>query len=186
MDEKSFWSIGAWSSCCIRNFKRSNSVVWGIHSSNLCKEMSNRMLNNYWACTARGSHKCDKCHFAFLAKLPFFWSLHTWCHWLALTFWIVWQIRLIFTALHCPSYHSKHGKHQKHGPSFACHGWWLGTQSPLPTHQFGQGQKFKNRLFILLEPFRKIIVLNHFEGLYNTLQFESQGLDSSLNGIWIA
>ena len=30
---------------------------------------------------------------------------------------------------------------------------------------------------ILIEPFRLVIVSNHFEGLLNTLQFELQGLD---------
>ena len=30
------------------------------------------MKQLHWACTARAARKCEKCHFAFSASLPFF------------------------------------------------------------------------------------------------------------------
>ena len=65
--------------------------------------------------------------------------------------------KYVFSALHGPFNDSKHGKQKKHGPSFACSWWWRYHCCPC---------KMKKRPFlILLEPFRVIVVLNHFEGL---------------------
>ena len=66
IDEKTFWSIVAWSFLCIQNFKTHISVCL---SSNFGTERGDRMVKQlHWACTARGAQNCEKCFF--------FWQGH--------------------------------------------------------------------------------------------------------------
>ena len=89
----------------------------------------------------------------------------------------VWLNRIRFTALHGPCDGSKHGKQKKYGSSFACCWQRRGTPVAITGHQGGPCRlrpKFRNMkmAFNFLKAFRVIIASNHFESLYNALQFE--------------
>ena len=100
MNEKSFWSIVARSSCCTQNSKTPISVVWEIQSSNFCcwkfaQRWAIEWWNNYTACTAtnvilpfqQGNHFCS----SFQSQNDYSVS-PTWHQ--------VLQVYLLFTAIH--------------------------------------------------------------------------------------
>ena len=102
--KKSFWSIVAGSYCCTQHFKR---PIWRLI---LLFEGSNAQIfkqiwvigswNNYTGFyTARGAHKCEKCHFDSLARQLFFHFLESRWLWLFTEF-----DKSAFFSLHCMVY----------------------------------------------------------------------------------
>ena len=145
----------------------------------------------------RGTRKCEKCHFAFLARqqltamFPILRVQVTWAEMTAMFHQLdleVWQIclNLLFIPLHGPNDHSlaKHRKQKNHGLTWsfqvACCRQLRGIPVNTAGHLAGQrgpcGPEIKRRLFILSEPFivTVTIVLNHFKGplKYPTIRTE--------------
>ena len=68
MNEKSFWSIVTWSSCCTQNFKTPICCLRDLELQFL-----HRDGQLYWVCTARWW----RCYFAIFAMPPFFYFLES-------------------------------------------------------------------------------------------------------------
>ena len=86
---------------------------------------------------------------------------------------------VFFFAITYPCNH----KQKKHDPIFACRGRRHGTPVAIAGHHCGPGPCGSESDIILkkilLELFRVKIVLNHFECLNNTLEFQSRGWNSA-------
>ena len=167
----SFWSIVAWSCCCIQNFKAPIHVAWGIQSSNFCKEMGYMMMKQLGLHSKRGTQMCTG-----LAQQERLANVRN----IILTFWqarhfsfswslgecnpsqsLRYQNSLYCTMIHVMTQNIESRK--KHGPSFAS--CWrqppgsVGPQLPLQITSVALAASREKRLLILLEPFRVIIVL---------------------------
>ena len=89
IDKKSFWSVVVFGACTASKMSRQLRLFCWLKNPELqfCTEMGKRIMKQlYWACTAGGSHKCEKCHFAFFARQPFFCFLKSIWLWRVIQF----------------------------------------------------------------------------------------------------
>ena len=174
MNEKSFWSIVARSSCCTQNSKTPISVVWEIQSSNFCcwkfaQRWAIEWWNNYTACTAtnvilpfqQGNHFCS----SFQSQNDYSVS-PTWHQ--------VLQVYLLFTAIHMVHVMTqnmesrknmvswkaeKHGKQKKQSQLPA-------TTAALARLNFQTWNKTSTNASIHLELLRVILVLTSSKKMF--------------------
>ena len=147
--KRTFWSIVAWSSCCIQNFKTPISVAWQVHSPDFCTEMGDRVMKQlHWACTARGHTYVRKGVFLFFGKDVLFLFLGVQVD---AKFHKVWKILLLLLhhMVHIMTQNMKGRKNMVQVLPVAC--CWVG-----PWPQLALLVRNKNKALIPLEPFRNL------------------------------
>ena len=138
--------------CCLRDPKLQ-----------FCTEMGDSMKKQlHWACTARAAHNGEECHFALLARPPFFLFSDKESRWLSC---FTKFDKSVFILLHyMVSVMAQNIEHRK-GMVQVLPGAGCGVGPPLSLPVTLQIPIKNTNAFILLEPLRVIIVFNHFKGL---------------------